>query len=317
MEVFEESKQTNIMMDVKTAEAAKALFILQTSPVVVSQNSNGSLLGNHNFMPSIGLLSTKAEGGKGYIKSTRTVNITPRILSPKNKREEQLNQNKQRMIDETITQNSLKNANSLVLDENMKPGPALLALLNLNRIYKFDEESRLSNQHDDSDVESASDTNNNDFRDTVESSDEEMEEEKKVKDTDNKNRLADQDNYTRINVKVSLNGSLNDNLKASINSNSSARERSESISTVEKRFSKSMNIADIKVNANSKVGHYSKEERRKLIERFLSKRTRRIWRKRVKYDVRKSFADSRLRVKGRFVRKEDEDQLRELLTMAF
>jgi hypothetical protein len=33
----------------------------------------------------------------------------------------------------------------------------------------------------------------------------------------------------------------------------------------------------------------------------------------VKYGVRKNFADSRLRVKGRFVKKEDEELVRELL----
>jgi len=35
----------------------------------------------------------------------------------------------------------------------------------------------------------------------------------------------------------------------------------------------------------------------------------------TQYDVRKNFADSRLRVKGRFVRKEDEQLLRELIAM--
>jgi hypothetical protein len=64
-----------------------------------------------------------------------------------------------------------------------------------------------------------------------------------------------------------------------------------------------------------RVGKYSPDSRRKRIERFLEKRRRRIWRKRIKYDVRKNFADSRLRVKGRFVRKEDEEQLREYLQM--
>ena len=64
-----------------------------------------------------------------------------------------------------------------------------------------------------------------------------------------------------------------------------------------------------------RIGKYSPESRRKRIERFLEKRRRRIWRKRIKYDVRKNFADSRLRVKGRFVRKEDEEQLREYLQM--
>lgn len=35
----------------------------------------------------------------------------------------------------------------------------------------------------------------------------------------------------------------------------------------------------------------------------------------VKYDVRKNFADSRMRVKGRFVKKEDEELLRELMSI--
>jgi hypothetical protein len=48
---------------------------------------------------------------------------------------------------------------------------------------------------------------------------------------------------------------------------------------------------------------------------FLEKRDRRAWAKKVKYDVRKSFADSRLRVKGRFVKKEDEELLRDLIQM--
>jgi len=65
----------------------------------------------------------------------------------------------------------------------------------------------------------------------------------------------------------------------------------------------------------SRVGAYSPASRRKRIERFIEKRAKRIWRKRIKYDVRKNFADSRLRVKGRFVRKEDEEQLRGFLQM--
>ncbi len=65
------------------------------------------------------------------------------------------------------------------------------------------------------------------------------------------------------------------------------------------------------------VGRYTLEERKRIIQRFCEKRNRRIWRKRIKYDVRKNFADSRLRVKGRFVRKEDEEQLRDLFKMTF
>jgi hypothetical protein len=62
------------------------------------------------------------------------------------------------------------------------------------------------------------------------------------------------------------------------------------------------------------VGSYSPEARRKRIERFLEKRKKRVWSKKVDYDVRKNFANSRLRVKGRFVKKEDEELLCELMS---
>ncbi|GBG25061.1 Two-component response regulator-like APRR7 [Hondaea fermentalgiana] len=91
------------------------------------------------------------------------------------------------------------------------------------------------------------------------------------------------------------------------------RARSSSVAVVEKRFSRDA----MPVMRMSKVGAYSPDERKRLIDKFLRKREKRIWRKRVKYNVRKNFADSRLRVKGRFVRKEDEEQLRELLVLSF
>ena len=49
------------------------------------------------------------------------------------------------------------------------------------------------------------------------------------------------------------------------------------------------------------VGDYSREERAALIRRFLAKRQRRIWAKKVRYDIRKDLATTRARVKGRFV----------------
>jgi hypothetical protein len=63
------------------------------------------------------------------------------------------------------------------------------------------------------------------------------------------------------------------------------------------------------------VGAYSPDSRHLRVTRFLEKRQHRIWCKKVKYDIRKSFADSRLRVKGRFVKKEDEMLMRELMSM--
>lgn len=68
-------------------------------------------------------------------------------------------------------------------------------------------------------------------------------------------------------------------------------------------------------NGTHYVGAYSPESRRRRVARFMEKRGRRIWTKKVKYDVRKNFADSRMRVKGRFVRKEDEELLRDLLSL--
>ena len=63
------------------------------------------------------------------------------------------------------------------------------------------------------------------------------------------------------------------------------------------------------------VGAYSPDSRQMRVNRFLEKRQRRVWTKKVKYDVRKNFADSRLRVKGRFVKKEDEMLMRELMSL--
>ena len=63
------------------------------------------------------------------------------------------------------------------------------------------------------------------------------------------------------------------------------------------------------------VGAYSPESRKLRIDRFLAKRSHRVWVKKVKYDVRKNFADSRLRVKGRFVKKEDELLMRDLMSL--
>jgi hypothetical protein len=69
------------------------------------------------------------------------------------------------------------------------------------------------------------------------------------------------------------------------------------------------------VNRMDKVGIYGPEERKARIARFLEKRRNRVWAKKVKYDVRKNFADSRLRIKGRFVKKEDEVALNVMTTL--
>lgn len=54
------------------------------------------------------------------------------------------------------------------------------------------------------------------------------------------------------------------------------------------------------------IGNYNPEQRKARLEKFHEKRKRRVWRKDVKYDCRKKLADSRPRVKGRFVKKTNE-----------
>ncbi|KAG5546860.1 hypothetical protein RHGRI_018882 [Rhododendron griersonianum] len=53
---------------------------------------------------------------------------------------------------------------------------------------------------------------------------------------------------------------------------------------------------------SSKVGKYSVEERKDRILRYLRKRNQRNFNKTIKYECRKTLADKRVRVRGRFAR---------------
>jgi uncharacterized protein (DUF3084 family) len=64
------------------------------------------------------------------------------------------------------------------------------------------------------------------------------------------------------------------------------------------------------------IGAYSPESRKVRIERFRAKRNHRVWTKEVKYGVRKNFADSRMRIKGRFVKRQDEMLMRDLISLS-
>mmetsp|Transcript_11047 Transcript_11047/g.14436 ORF Transcript_11047/g.14436 Transcript_11047/m.14436 type:complete len:484 (+) Transcript_11047:461-1912(+) len=63
------------------------------------------------------------------------------------------------------------------------------------------------------------------------------------------------------------------------------------------------------INKGGRIGIYLPEARRERIAKFHRKRKNRIWRKRIKYDCRKKLADSRPRVKGRFVKRSEMDDL--------
>jgi len=55
-------------------------------------------------------------------------------------------------------------------------------------------------------------------------------------------------------------------------------------------------------NKFGRVGIYTKDERNAIISRFREKKKTRIWKKKIRYTCRKSLADRRVRVKGRFVK---------------
>ena len=54
-----------------------------------------------------------------------------------------------------------------------------------------------------------------------------------------------------------------------------------------------------------KIGRLTLNDRFMKIRKFKEKKQRRIWQKKIFYDCRKKVADKRLRIKGRFIRKDD------------
>lgn len=55
----------------------------------------------------------------------------------------------------------------------------------------------------------------------------------------------------------------------------------------------------------TRIGRLTPVERQAKITRYRAKRARRIWKKKITYNCRKKVADQRLRVKGRFISKEE------------
>nr|XP_043630795.1 zinc finger protein CONSTANS-LIKE 5 [Erigeron canadensis] len=66
--------------------------------------------------------------------------------------------------------------------------------------------------------------------------------------------------------------------------------------------------------ANFKVGRYSQEERKERILRYKAKRTQRNFNKTIKYACRKTLADSRPRIRGRFARNDEPEEKPKSLT---
>ena len=63
------------------------------------------------------------------------------------------------------------------------------------------------------------------------------------------------------------------------------------------------------------MGAYTRETRRKIVARHLRKKKSRCYNKKVMYGIRKNFADSRVRVKGRFINKEVVESLSQYMAL--
>ncbi|KAI3706986.1 hypothetical protein L6452_25126 [Arctium lappa] len=62
-------------------------------------------------------------------------------------------------------------------------------------------------------------------------------------------------------------------------------------------------------DANFKVGRYNAEERKEKILRYRAKRTQRNFNKTIKYACRKTLADNRPRIRGRFARNDEPGEI--------
>lgn len=65
-----------------------------------------------------------------------------------------------------------------------------------------------------------------------------------------------------------------------------------------------------------KIGTLSLQERFQKIQSYRKRRDCRQWDKKVSYDCRKVVADNRIRVKGRFIKKEDQNKMKQILEEA-
>ncbi|XP_030442571.2 putative zinc finger protein CONSTANS-LIKE 11 [Syzygium oleosum] len=73
-----------------------------------------------------------------------------------------------------------------------------------------------------------------------------------------------------------------------------------------------MSESNMIIEGMSRACRYSPEEKKERIERYRSKRNQRNFNKKIKYACRKTLADSRPRIRGRFARNDEIDKCDQL-----
>lgn len=130
---------------------------------------------------------------------------------------------------------------------------------------------------------------------------------------ENEERLDDKSTEISSNVSVSKIEDLPmfAKSKSMLNSNSKQGENKDHLggfglpSDIEEFIHNNGLLNHINLSSSTrKIGTLTVEERRIKIEKYLQKRKKRTWSKKISYDCRKRVADSRLRIKGRFVTKD-------------
>ncbi|GAB2273879.1 hypothetical protein Dimus_008652 [Dionaea muscipula] len=81
-------------------------------------------------------------------------------------------------------------------------------------------------------------------------------------------------------------------------------------------FSGLVNESTLTEESSVRVGKYSAEERKEKIDRYRAKRTQRNFTKTIKYACRKTLADNRPRIRGRFARNDETEDTSRLATCA-
>ncbi|XP_042482952.1 two-component response regulator-like APRR1 [Macadamia integrifolia] len=79
----------------------------------------------------------------------------------------------------------------------------------------------------------------------------------------------------------------------------------QTINLAQQRSNSPLSHENCNVEGSKKVRCYSAQERKERIERYRNKRSQRNFNKKIKYACRKTLADSRPRIRGRFARNDE------------